>query len=470
MPAPPPELTAAAGALVTTARSSRRALTTAMLDLASRGELAFEQEDKLALQQGLAAHARHRPAADEDAARRRLNARRPHQRGRGVRPDASSATCPTARTSSPTTTCSSSASKVADFDDKLEDVRRPAELVQRGPGQGIGRWSGRGVLEIVGGVIALVRRIPDPVLGLVVLGGGLIAAGVVTLALARAMPARTMAGAMIRAMLAAYRRTLEKTMAQARSMQQVVDEAKLAWLETPDQAVVWGVALGLGAASRRSWRGRWPTSIAARAGGQPVVPDLVRAPIGSIVGGAAGAPGGSVFSGSAVPDFGGMFSVLGSIGNSPSLQGRRRLRRRGWFRRWRRRRRRLLSGRNRVRLRQAASPPYTAAMGAVETMETSSRAQRGRPRGGRGADGRTRRRCASTSVTACRRCAASNASAAGSCAASKGLRMIPGDVRDTGNTYEADILVVRPGAPSQHLDATFRVESGKITSINFAPR
>ena len=54
-----------------------------------------------------------------------------------------------------------------------------------------------------------------------------------------------MPGAMIRAMLAAYRRTLQKTMAQARSMQQVVDEAGLAWLETPDQAVVWGTALGL---------------------------------------------------------------------------------------------------------------------------------------------------------------------------------------------------------------------------------
>ena len=50
-----------------------------------------------------------------------------------------------------------------------------------------------------------------------------------------------------------------------------------------------------------------------------------------------------------------------------------------------------------------------------------------------------------------------------------GLRMIPGDVRDTGNTYEADVLVVRPGAPSLHLDATFRVEAGKITSINLAP-
>ncbi len=54
--------------------------------------------------------------------------------------------------------------------------------------------------------------------------------------------------------------------------------------------------------------------------------------------------------------------------------------------------------------------------------------------------------------------------------ADRGLRMIPGDVRETGNTYEADVLVVRPGAPSQHLDATFRVEAGLITAINLAPR
>jgi hypothetical protein len=54
--------------------------------------------------------------------------------------------------------------------------------------------------------------------------------------------------------------------------------------------------------------------------------------------------------------------------------------------------------------------------------------------------------------------------------ADKGLRMIPGEVRETGNTYEADLVVVRPGAPSQHLDATFRVEAGRITAINLAPR
>jgi len=52
----------------------------------------------------------------------------------------------------------------------------------------------------------------------------------------------------------------------------------------------------------------------------------------------------------------------------------------------------------------------------------------------------------------------------------RGLRMIPGEVRDLGNTYQADVLVVRPGAPSQHIDASFRVEAGKITAINIAPR
>jgi hypothetical protein len=54
--------------------------------------------------------------------------------------------------------------------------------------------------------------------------------------------------------------------------------------------------------------------------------------------------------------------------------------------------------------------------------------------------------------------------------ADKGFKMIPGGVRDTGVNYECDLLVLRPGAASQHLDATFRVEAGKITSINLAPR
>ena len=98
---------------------------------------------------------------------------------------------------------------------------------------------------IVAGVIALIAGFNIPLSGLTLLGGAAIAAGIVVVIIARSMPAVTITGSMIRAMLAAYRRTLQKTMAQARSMQQVVDEAGLAWLDTPDQAVVWGTALGL---------------------------------------------------------------------------------------------------------------------------------------------------------------------------------------------------------------------------------
>ena len=54
--------------------------------------------------------------------------------------------------------------------------------------------------------------------------------------------------------------------------------------------------------------------------------------------------------------------------------------------------------------------------------------------------------------------------------ADEGLKMVPGQVREMGNTYEVDLIVIRPDVPSQHIDATFRVEAGKITAINFSPR
>ena len=44
IPAPPPDLTPASGALVFDGRSSRHTLTTALIDLASRGELTFREE------------------------------------------------------------------------------------------------------------------------------------------------------------------------------------------------------------------------------------------------------------------------------------------------------------------------------------------------------------------------------------------------------------------------------------------
>ena len=141
---------------------------------------------------------------------------------------------------------------------------------------------------------------------------------------AQAMPAVTMSGAMIRAMLAAYRRTLQKTMAQARSMQQVVDEAGLAWLDTPDQAVVWGTALGLqgdieGVLSRSLEDVRAGRTTSA---GIPYFPYWYQSSSGApFVGSGAGGSGSSLFSDSGIPDVGGMMSALGTIGNSPASSG-----------------------------------------------------------------------------------------------------------------------------------------------------
>jgi hypothetical protein len=128
---------------------------------------------------------------------------------------------------------------------------------------------------------------------------------------------------MIRAMLAAYRRTLQKTMEQSRSMQQVVDNAGLAWLETPDQAVVWGTALGLQAeiesVLQRSLEDvREQPSLAS----STYFPAWYQTSSGTSVGsGIAAGSGGSIFSGSPVPDIGGMMSSLGTIGNSPASSG-----------------------------------------------------------------------------------------------------------------------------------------------------
>ncbi len=319
MPAPPADLTAASGALVYDGQSSRRTLTTALLDLASRGELAFEQKDGLLSHKVALWTKGTDPITDQEAAQRRLNTRRPLS-------DAETYALGKLRDLAPGGDVLEDddllkfGSDVGTFDSKLESYAVEHDWFHEAPGKVTTRWAGLGVGELILGSIALFVGIMIPFSGMVVLGGGLLAAGIATVILARAMPARTMAGATIRAMLAAYRRTLEKTMAQARSMTQVVDEAKLAWIETPDQAMVWAVALGLqkdaesvlersaedarrGTGSTVPWFPAWYGTSQSFAGG----------------GGLGG--GGSAFSASAIPDFGGMFGALGAVGNSPSSSG-----------------------------------------------------------------------------------------------------------------------------------------------------
>jgi uncharacterized membrane protein YgcG len=186
------------------------------------------------------------------------------------------------------------------------------------------RWIGKGVLAIAVGFIAIAVGFNIPISALMLVGAGTIAGGVVIALFAMGMPAVTMPGAMIRAMLAAYRRTLQKTMAQARSMQQVIDEAGFDWLDTPDQAVVWGTALGLqheieGVLSRSLEDVRRGET---RSGFVPYFPAWYLGSGGTpLTAATATGSGGGLFSNSGIPDIGGMMSALGTIGNSPSSSG-----------------------------------------------------------------------------------------------------------------------------------------------------
>ena len=320
MPAPPPDLTAASGSVVWEGKATRRALTTAVLDLASRGELSFREESGILgigkkagiqIQEGpnndpYVIRNRRRPLSDaEEYALSRLRTIANPSEGNYIEPDE----------------VLKFGKYVPKFDQTLERHVTERGWIREAPSKVTSRWRGRGWIVIVLGIVAIVGGFNLPSDGLTTLGGFLIAAGVVLLILAGVMPARTMAGAMIVAMLAAYRRTLQKTMEQARSMQQVVEEAHLPWLETPDQAVVWGTALGLQGDIENVLARSVEDARAGITAYNPWLPVWYGTSAGSGQGGGYQGIAPGLFSGSGLPDFGGMMSALGSIGNSPASSG-----------------------------------------------------------------------------------------------------------------------------------------------------
>ena len=205
------------------------------------------------------------------------------------------------------------------FDERIENHVTQQGWFSERPAKSVKRWAIRATAILIAGIIGVVAGFNLPSNGLLLLGAAGVAAAVIMFIVARSMPSVTMAGAMVRAMLAAYRRTLEKTMAQARSMQQVVEEARLPWLETPDQAVVWGVALGLQGQVENVLQRTMQDVRAGSATGGYLPIWYHGGGDGSDGGGFGGGSG--LFSSSALPDFGGMMSALGTIGNSPSSSG-----------------------------------------------------------------------------------------------------------------------------------------------------
>jgi len=322
MPAPPADLTPASGALVFDGQSSRHTLTTAMLDLASRGELAFRPEHHMLGKDRVSIDI---TKPDPSDARVALNRRPPLGpaetfalgRLQGLAEpdeDGTPHISPTALLAFGTS--------VSDFDKRLE-----AHVVQKGwlresPRAATQRWQARGIVELILGGIGFVLAANIPSDGLLLISLALLGAGVVTLFLARFMPARTLAGATIRAMLAAYRRTLQLALAQARSMDAVVESKALPWLQTPDQAVVWGVALGLRTDVETVIE---RTSDDVREGrmnaGVPYFPFWYGPRASFASGGGGGLAPGLFSSGSAIPNFGNMVAAIGTIGNSPASSG-----------------------------------------------------------------------------------------------------------------------------------------------------
>lgn len=322
MAGPPEGLTPAAGTFVINGGPSRRALTAAMLDLASRGLIAFREEHGLfGMNRKVGIDLAPPPADDLTKARQAINAVRPlgpaEQLAYG------------ALQGLPTETANfidpkellAFGERVGTFDKALESQTMKMGWFRERPSAATSRWMIRGTIAIVLGAIALVGAFNLPSGGLTLIGGALIVGGIIVIVLARSMVSVSLPGAMIRAMLAAYRRTLEKTMAQARSMDQVVAEAGLPWLETPDQVVVWGTALGLEKQVEDVLERSMTDLKEGRAAvGSTYTPVWFSAGDGGGAGGGAPATAG-LFSSSAVPNIGGMMATLGSIGNSPSSSG-----------------------------------------------------------------------------------------------------------------------------------------------------
>ena len=191
-------------------------------------------------------------------------------------------------------------------------TRRPSTLITR--------WSLIGLGEMAVGGLFVLGGVFIPMSGLTLLGAATGIGGLVTWAFGQAMSQRTPNGAYVDAMLKAYRRTLQKTMEQARSMEQVVaDPAVKPLADTPDKAVVWGFALGLhDQVADVLQRGLEDQATSPAGGAGAYYPLWLGSSPSNLSGGMAGGmAGGSIFSGSGAPDIGGMFSAVGSIGSSP---------------------------------------------------------------------------------------------------------------------------------------------------------
>jgi uncharacterized membrane protein YgcG len=318
MPAPPAGMSPAVAAVIIDGRARRHALTTALVDLAARGEISFRAapDDPATMDIDIT-------VPDQRDARLARNRRLPLGEAEQY------ALAELKKLGGAIRTIDAEdvprfAKAVGGFDDRIEDAVAARGWFSESPGDAIDRWSRRGAFVLIAGVAAAFFGINLPSNGLLLVGIAAIAGAVAMFIIARTMPQRTMEGARMYAQLAAYRRTLQKTLEQSRTMDQVVSSKVLPWVETPDQAVVWAYALGLheeaeevlersmedvrtgGASPTRTYFPLW-YSLGPRAGAR--------------ISGGARAPTAGLFSSGVVPDFTAMTAALSTIGSPPASSG-----------------------------------------------------------------------------------------------------------------------------------------------------
>ena len=319
MAGPPAGMTPALATVVREGRATQHSINVTLLDIASTGRISFENLDQVAGQKS-----DDEPDPLTDPA---LLINEPS---------------PTMRELTPiSATVDSELRQLAGGDDRLSrqrlwrmnDALAPTrELLERDavrlgwltrePTPVINRWTAIAGAELVIGIGVGALAFVLPASGLLLVGIGIGLGAMITLGFARAMSKRTPNGGLVDAMLKAYRRTLEKTMEQARSMNEVVANDEVAVLaDTPDKAVVWGIALGLNAQvaavlARSLEDLQQPGSTAAPAYFPAWFGTSPAAGFSSAEGGMLRG-GGGLFSGSGFPDVGGMFNALGSMGNTP---------------------------------------------------------------------------------------------------------------------------------------------------------
>lgn len=320
MAGPPAGMTPALATVVRTGRATRHSLNVTLLEVASTGRIGFANLDNVS-------SARSDKDADPETDPA-IHLLEPGPDARDLTEISQGAYEVMRRLAGGQTRLSRSRlwrlnDALAPTSERLEREAVKLGWLTREPTPVINRWMGFAGLWLVASIGAGILSFVIPMSGLLLVAIGLGIGAVITFGFARAMSKRTTQGAYVDAMLSAYRRTLEKTLAQARSMNEVAaDETVRILADTPDKAVVWGVALGLHDKVRQVLERSLADAREAGGGSAPsYYPYWLGSSSGSTYAAADASSvvhgGGGIFSGSAVPDIGGMFNALGSMGSTP---------------------------------------------------------------------------------------------------------------------------------------------------------